>query len=191
MAKTYKILGQSMRFILEAGDAVSAELCGFDDASAGDILVLLLWKGNRPEKYVIHRAIFKSVIFGREIILTKGDGALLPDFPAGNLQVVGKVTSIRRANGGAFGISGIPVNRVWPVLSLFSAVAAKGLYLLVLSFFFFSKALYLLAPVFFYESLNSLYRFFEMPVYPRIVDFFSFLIYVNGMNILCKSNIMR
>ena len=114
MRKTYPVLGHSMRFALEPGDAVEAEPCPPGELKAGELALLVKWEGSRPGGYVVHRVLLNLELAGRRLLLTKGDANLLPDLPPRAFQPVG------RASAGAGGPGSL-----WPLLALYSYAAGR------------------------------------------------------------------
>lgn len=124
MDKVYPVLGHSMRFALEPGDAVEARPCAPADLRAGDIALLVRWAGGLPSGYVLHRVLLNLGLGGRRLLLTKGDARLLPDWPPGDFQPSGLAVSVSRG-GRRYALPRGP----WPALplSLYSLCAAKSL----------------------------------------------------------------
>lgn len=70
-----------MRFLLEPGDAAHVRSCAPASLRSGDVSLLVKWSGGLPAGYVIHRVLLNLSLFGKRLLLTKGDANLLPDWP--------------------------------------------------------------------------------------------------------------
>ncbi len=91
-AWTLSVRGESMRFLLKAGDAVLVERARLEDLRPGDLAVLLEWKDSEPA-YVVHRLLASVRWKGIRYALTKGDSNLWPDRPTAASSVVGRAAA--------------------------------------------------------------------------------------------------
>ena len=161
LQKSYPVLGHSMRFALEPGDAALAEPCAPGALAAGDLALLVKWEAGRPAGYVIHRVLLN--LNGR-FVLTKGDANLLPDFPPSAFQPAARVRSLERgavrwpAGYGAF----------WPLAAAYSLAANKALSVLGYAAYFFLCAAVFLLPRAFRSLLNGASLYWESRLHPAL-----------------------
>ena len=119
---TLAVRGDSMRFLLKAGDLIQVRRAPLVELRAGDLAVVLDWREGPPE-YVVHRLLRRSRRGGALFAVTKGDANLLPDPPSPESAVVGVVAAARvggvwrefgpqgRPGGLALAVLGAPVYR--------------------------------------------------------------------------------
>ncbi len=165
MEKTYPVLGHSMRFLLEPGDAARVRGCAPGELRAGDVALLVKWRNGLPGGYVVHRVLLNASFLGRRFFLCKGDANLLPDWPPSAFQPAGLVTAFDRAGtrrrlprGGPRGL----------FLAVYSAAAAKLLYLSVAAASSAFRLLWLLLPGRAGQLLDPLWLAWEGSVYPAL-----------------------
>lgn len=156
MRKTYPVLGHSMRFALEPGDAVEAEPCPPEELRAGELALLVKWEGSRPGGYVVHRVLLNLELAGRRLLLTKGDANLLPDLPPRAFQPVGRALA-----------GGSPPRVPWPLAAAYSWAAGRLLSACVFLVYYLLRALAAL-PAFSRPAVNALALLWETRVYPRL-----------------------
>src|SRR3569832_1161149 len=91
---TLAVRGDSMRSLLKAGDLILVRRGALADMRAGDLAVVLDWRGGPPE-FVVHRLRGRIRRGGELFAVTKGDANLLPDPPSPESAVVGFVEAAR------------------------------------------------------------------------------------------------
>ena len=82
------VISNSMKPLLQIGDAAIVEAVTFNELKIGDVIVV-----QRKDDYLTHRLIYKS----QKKWLTKGDNNLMPDHSAQTDKIAGKVIQIRRS----------------------------------------------------------------------------------------------
>lgn len=166
LEKIYPVLGHSMRFLFEPGDAVAARPCGPDGLRAGDLALLVKWTGGLPSGYVIHRVLLNLSLPGTKLLLTKGDANFLPDWPPSAFQAAGKADFFERG-GLRFELPRGLFSAL--LLSAYSLAINKALYLAAyLAVALFSLACCLLPPPL-AEPLALLYLAWESRAYPALL----------------------
>lgn len=163
MERTYPVLGHSMRFLLEPGDAAVVRPCAPEEPRPGDLALLVKWAGGLPSGYVLHRVLFNDVAAGRRRLLTKGDANFLPDWPPSAYEPAGLAVALER--GGLR----YPLERRLPAalfLPLYGAAANKLLYFAAAC----AAALFSAArPLLPSWALNPLYLSWEASLYPALL----------------------
>lgn len=168
LTRSYPVLGHSMRFLLEPGDLAEASPCRPEELGAGELALLVKWAEGRPAGYVIHRVIFNYSVFGRRLLLTRGDANFLPDLPARSFQPVARITSFAR--GGQRWPA--QVSRFWPVSTALSFFAGKAAAWTVAAVFFLFAASVRLLPRQVSSVLDRLYLGWESFLYPLLLRMF-------------------
>lgn len=165
MEKTYPVLGHSMRFLLEPGDAARVRGCAPAELRAGDVALLVKWRNGLPGGYVVHRVLLNATLFGRRFFLCKGDANLLPDWPPSAFQPVGLVTAFDRAGTRRR----LPRGRARGFfLAAYSAPVAKLLYFSVAAASSAFRLLWRLLPGRAGSLLDPLWLAWEGTIYPSI-----------------------
>lgn len=165
MEKLYPVLGHSMRPLLEPGEAVAARHCAPGELRAGDIALLVRWKGGVPAGYVLHRVLLNLSAAGGPVV-TKGDGNFLPDWPPSDFQPAG-VAAVLLSGGRRR-----PLRRgLWPsfLLPFYSLAAGKSLYLAGAAAARLMALACRLPPRFAGPALNALYLAWEARLYPALL----------------------
>lgn len=169
MKKNYPVLGNSMRFLLEPGDAVLAQPCPQEELRAGELALLVKWETGRPAGYVIHRVLLNTEAGGRRFLLTKGDANFLPDLPPSALQPVARITAVSRAGR----VWPVPNGPAWPLAAAYSFAANKLIsWAVYAAFLLFSASVFCL-PRSFCVLLNMVYLYWEAGLYPAALRLLS------------------
>ncbi|MGD9641545.1 MAG: right-handed parallel beta-helix repeat-containing protein [Elusimicrobiales bacterium] len=163
MERTYPVLGHSMRFLLEPGDAAVVRPCAPEEPRPGDLALLVKWSGGLPSGYVLHRVLFNASAGGKRLLLSKGDANFLPDWPPSAYEPAGLAVALER--GGLR----YRLERRLPgalLLPLYGAAVNKILYLgAACAAVLFSAARPLLPS----WLLNPLYLLWEASLYPALL----------------------
>lgn len=150
-----------MRFLLEPGDLALAEPCRPEELRAGELALLVKWRGGFPAGYVVHRVL--ATAFSGRLVLTKGDANFLPDLPFSSFQPAGRVV--------AAGGREVAPSAAWPLAVLYSLAAGKALSAAAHAvYFLFSGAVGLL-PKAGRGLFNSGCLYWETGLYPALVHF--------------------
>ncbi|HBW21781.1 MAG: hypothetical protein A2X39_08980 [Elusimicrobia bacterium GWC2_56_31] len=168
MEKSYPVIGRSMLFLLEPGDAAVAKPCRPDGLRSGEIALLVKWADGRPDGYVIHRVLLNLVLGRFRLLLTRGDANFFPDLPPSAFQPAAKITAISR-EGRVWSAEPGPA---WPLVSAFSFAGVKLLSWTVYAVFFLFSAAAFCLPRFFGAILNTLYLYWEDRLYPAALRLF-------------------
>ncbi|MDD2804580.1 MAG: right-handed parallel beta-helix repeat-containing protein [Elusimicrobiales bacterium] len=165
LEKLYPVLGHSMRFLLEPGDAVAARPCAPAALRAGDIALLVRWSGGLPSGYVLHRVVL-NLSFAGGPVLTRGDANLLPDWPPSSYQPAGAAAALLRG-GRRYELA----RGLWPslLLPLYSLAANKLLFAAAAAAAGLFSLACRLRPAFAAPQLNSLYLAWETRLYPALL----------------------
>lgn len=91
---TLAVRGDSMRFMLKAGDLIRVRRAPLSELRAGDLAIVLDWRAGPPE-YVVHRLLGRIRRRGALFAVTKGDANFLPDPLTPASAVVGAVDAAR------------------------------------------------------------------------------------------------
>lgn len=166
MEKLYPVLGNSMRPLLEPGDAVAARPCAPGELRSGDIALLVRWSAGLPSGYVLHRVLFNLSFGPGRLLLTRGDANVWPDWPPSAFQAAGLAVALER--GGAR--SPLPRGSAASLVSVLYSFCANRLlnFVTVLGAWSFLAAR-LLLPAFFAPQLNALYLAWESRLYPALL----------------------
>lgn len=166
MEKLYPVLGNSMRPLLEPGDAVAARPCAPGEFRAGDIALLVRWSGGLPSGYVLHRVLINLSLGPARLMLTRGDANVWPDWPPSAFQAAGLAEALER--GGAR--YPLPRGSAASLAAVLYAFAANRLlnFVTVLGAWLFLAAR-LLTPSFLAPQLNALYLAWESRLYPALL----------------------
>lgn len=121
---TLAVRGDSMRFLLKAGDLILVRRAPLSELRAGDLAVVLDWREGPPE-YVVHRLLGRRRRGGALFAVTKGDANLLPDPLSPESAVVGVVEAARV--GGIWRALGPDGRTLGLALALLGAPVYRGL----------------------------------------------------------------
>ncbi|MBU2529978.1 MAG: hypothetical protein KKD35_02965, partial [Elusimicrobia bacterium] len=182
MNKIYTIFGRSMNFFLEPGDKVKVEYCNKDKFSIGDMLLLIKWKGNIPEKYIVHRLLFKGSFFGKDYLLTKGDSVFSFDYPLSKYQAAGKVIEVFKFGKWAH-ISSLKTHKIWFFGIFYSLILSKLVLLNMLNARYLALFMYLAFVKYtpfkkkIVKIINSAIKLFDLRFRPFFLKYIAYFLF--------------
>ena len=116
------VVGESMRFLIAPGEEVQVAPAKPENMAAGDIALLFDARRGMGARPFVHRVTARRGNGGGAVLRTRGDASWTSD-PEEGMILVGRVEAIRK-KGLWRKIEGSRARRFWPILCLYSPVAA-------------------------------------------------------------------
>jgi predicted nucleotidyltransferase len=181
-----------MNFFLEPGDKVKVNYCDKKKFSIGDMLLLIKWKDKVPEKYIVHRLLFKASFRGKDYLLTKGDSVFSFDYPLEKYQAVGKVVEVFKF-GKWESVSNLKTQRFWFFWIFYSLIFSKLLSFNMIKARYISFFLYVALVKYnpfkigIVKIINKAIKLFDLSFRPFIFKYASSFLFILDKDLFKKS----